>query len=949
MRLNVENSDATKPSKLIPLRLILVVPFVLQIFAAVGLVGFLSYRNGQKAVNDLAHQLINKASQQVDDHLDTYLALPQQLNQINANAITSGQLNTRDHRASEQYFWRKAKVFSNISYVGYTLTDGTEVGAGRWTNGQELLIYENLAGPGKVSDYTTDENGNRLSLAQSYDYDPLSEAWYKDAVKAGKPLWSQIYAANLNDVKVFEGKTDLQSKSNATDPSLQYYVTAAIKHPFYDKNNKLLGVLTVDLLLTKISKFLRTIQVSSSGQIFIIERDGHLVGSSSIHPILHRVNDKPERYSAINSPNPLIRGVAESLQKRFSSFQAISDRQEFDVVYDGQRQFVQVTPWRDQYGLDWLVVVAVPESDFMAQINANTRTTIMLSLGALVVATLIGIYTSNWIARPILRLSQASEALASSAQQGFSDDESNQKVDLSNVTELSILARSFNRMADQLRLSFISLETTNEQLEQRVEERTIELKAAKEKADIANQAKSEFLANMSHELRTPLNGVLGYAQILQDSKNLNDKERKGIDIIYQCGSHLLTLINDVLDLAKIEARKMELYLKDFHFLSFLDSVVEICRLRAEQKGIAFYYVPDAQLPIAIQADEKRLRQVLLNLLGNAIKFTDKGSVTFRVSVDQAIRFEVEDTGVGLSPEQIEQIFLPFEQVGDSKKQTEGTGLGLAISQKIVGLMGGTVSVQSTFGKGSTFWFEVTLPEAKEWVNSSRRTRSGTIIGFEGNKRRILTVDDRWENRSVLVNLLEPLGFEVFEASNGQEGLEQAIALQPDLIITDLVMPVMDGFTMVQHLRQVPQLQEVIFIASSASVFDVNRQEAEKVGCDDFLPKPVQAEELLDQLQQHLQLQWIYESEPLVQASIARSHAHTHSAPEEFVVPPGAELVMLYEAAQRGRVSQIQKELDRIQQLSSDYTSFADRIQELVVEFEVQAIATLIEPYLAETH
>ena len=227
---------------------------------------------------------------------------------------------------------------------------------------------------------------------------------------------------------------------------------------------------------------------------------------------------------------------------------------------------------------------------------------------------------------------------------------------------------------------------------------------------------------------------------------------------------------------------------DFHFPAFLEGVAEICRIKAEQKVIDFNYQANQELPIGIRADEKRLRQVLINLLGNAIKFTDNGSVTFSISVETGnfasqnsykIRFQVEDTGVGMTPEQSEKIFLPFEQVGDTKKQSEGTGLGLAISQQIVQLMGSKLEVQSKAGEGSIFGFDVELEESEQWADAARVLQQGTVTGYEGDKRRIIIVDDKWENRSVIMSLLEPIGFEVIEANDGKDALEKINVYSPE--------------------------------------------------------------------------------------------------------------------------------------------------------------------------
>ncbi|MEG3866996.1 PAS domain S-box protein [Microcoleus sp. Z1_B2] len=461
---------------------------------------------------------------------------------------------------------------------------------------------------------------------------------------------------------------------------------------------------------------------------------------------------------------------------------------------------------------------------------------------------------------------------------------------------------------------------------------------AREAAEAASRAKSEFLANMSHELRTPLNGIMGYAQILQRSKVLNEEERSRIDVIYQCGSHLLTLINDILDLSKIEAQKVELMPTDFHFPAFLQGVAEMCRIRAELKGIHFHFPSSPELPIGIRADEKRLRQVLFNLLSNAIKFTDEGSVTFIVSfaTEGKIRFEIRDTGTGIAPDQLQAIFQPFEQVGDRKRQTEGTGLGLAISQRIVELMGSTIQVQSEMNVGSIFWFDVSLPQADEWVKTSQIDHHGQIIGIKDRQPKIVVIDDKWANRSVINNLLSPIGFEVFEANDGHEGWEKILEVQPDLIVTDLVMPELDGFELIKRVRESENFKDIIIIVSSASVFETDQYRSLEAGGNAFIPKPVQATELLQKLQQYLQLEWLYEAN---EAQLAIG-----SDTNELIAPPATEMEILYELAMKGNFLEIVKQAVLLEELDPQYIPFAKRLHQMAKDFQDEEILTFIQSY-----
>jgi len=376
----------------------------------------------------------------------------------------------------------------------------------------------------------------------------------------------------------------------------------------------------------------------------------------------------------------------------------------------------------------------------------------------------------------------------------------------------------------------------------------------RDQATEASRAKSAFLANMSHELRTPLNAVLGYAQLLQWDASLSPKQASGLSTIEKSGQHLLTLIDDILDLAKIEAGKLELHAAPVDLGAFLQGIVDIIKVRAQQKGLRFVYEPDA-LPPMVELDEKQVRQVLLNLLGNATKFTDHGTVCLRVHRllhdDAAIarlRFEVQDSGLGIGDDDLKTLFKPFQQVGDIERRRGGTGLGLAISRQLVRLMGGDIQVESEAGRGSRFWFELPLPIAHAQASV---TPDRIATGYEGERKKVLVIDDVAENRSVLVDMLRPLGFLTYEALDGREGLERAIELRPDLILMDNVMPVMSGLEVTRRLRDMPEFRHVPVIAISASASKADKDRAVEAGATDFLPKPFRATQLLALCERHL--------------------------------------------------------------------------------------------------
>ena len=473
-----------------------------------------------------------------------------------------------------------------------------------------------------------------------------------------------------------------------------------------------------------------------------------------------------------------------------------------------------------------------------------------------------------------------------------------------------------------------------------------ELRAAQQAAETANHAKSAFLSRMSHELRTPLNAILGFVQVLERDSTTSPQQRENLAIIKRSGSHLLGLINDVLELSKIEAGREVLNEKSFHLHYFLTGLEELFQVRAKQRGISLTFAQANDIPLYIYGDEGKLRQVLMNLISNAVKFTSEGGVTVQVRAQTddgdaekvLLHFAVEDTGEGIAEEETDAVFEAFSQSQSGKKSQEGTGLGLPISRAFVNLMGGELHFKSTPGEGSVFWFHVCVRTSDAERVKQQAEEKPAVTGLADGQPdyRILVVDDTWENRLPLVRLLESVGFTVREATNGQEAMDIWQEWQPQLVWMDMRMPVMDGYEATRRMKATEQGKQTVIIALTASAFEHEQPTMLAAGCDDIIIKPFREDQVFDKMARHLQVRFTY----------AEATAPSATAQEEETL--SAETLAKLPADVRDELRQAATTLNgrkanqAIERVRDEHPALANELAKTVKSYRFDVILALLD-------
>ena len=891
-------------SNRLPLRTVLIVPFALQIFAAVGLTGYLAFRNGQRAVDELAQQLQGEISHRIEERLDSYLSQAHLINQMNIQAVQLNSLDLDNLEQLDRHFAQQIRLFEAISYIYFANPQGEFSGAEQ-VPGERPRIGR--AGRGAPDDdtfytYATDDTGQATEqLSAIPGYDALTRPWYVGAVRGRSPGWGEVYvwAAPYKNLAL---------------PAAQ---------PVYDDQGRLLGVFAVDLSLLDISTFLGRLEVGQTGETFIVDHQGQLIATSTSEPPFSQNDENPDRLYASESQSPLIRETASYLLSRLGGFSRLETPQRHRFDLDGERKLVQIQPFEDDLGLNWSIVVVIPERDFMERIHVNTRNTIFLCALALVISTAIGVLTARWVVLPLRQLKESAQALA--------DGQWEHELPLKRQDEIGDLARSFQRMAGQLKQYFGDLQGKNEQMQR------------------LDQLKDEFLANTSHELRTPLNGTIGIAESLLDevAGPLNSQQRYNLNLIVQSCYRLNTLVNDILDFSKLRHKQITLKPRPVGIREAVDAVLNLCQSLVSRKNVQLINAISPQLPLAY-ADENRLQQILYNLVGNGIKFTEEGfvgisavyscerepqlsseldlSLTSSPESDLNVKDEaadisqgyllitVSDTGIGIPLEKHESIFASFEQGdGSTAREYGGTGLGLAVTKQLVELHGGTVTLQSIVGKGSQFTFSLpvatqaqhetedaapatnkTSPvvedisweedwregqrqedpvvtpivqvspknspqEALNLSSETKRPRSGEtqpVLSDEDAQKlfNILIVDDEEINLQVLVNHLSLENYNVTQAINGVDALEMIEeGFRPDLVLLDVMMPKMTGYEVTRKIRQIYPAHELPILLLTAKDRPEDIVAGLQQGANDYLTKPVNKRELLARMRTHLDL------------------------------------------------------------------------------------------------
>jgi len=818
------------------IRTLLTVPIILQMLAVTGFIGWLSFRNAENSVRQVALELRREVTNRIQDRVRTLMEVAPLVNRLNADSLREGLLRTDDPANRERHFSRMISTFPQISYTFVGTPDGRFYGARRLGDGQLQLVKEDPSTEGNSRYYDISDDGTSGVFRELFNnFDPRTRPWYKAALRDGKPTWSGIYR-------------------HFAIPGLA--VTAA--HPVYDRQNRLIGVMGVDFILTRISDFLRQLKAGRSGTTFIMERSGAIVAASSTGPLYTLSGATVKRFQAAEVPNPVISATARFIASRHPDLHKITGIEQMEFYLSDDLRYVQVTPFSDQMGLNWLIVVVVPKSDYDQLMRKNSLITLLLITGSLILVTIGSWYMTNRVVGPIVRLNESAKALA-----GGKWDET---LDTGRNDELGELATSFRLMARQLSGVFSGLENTihertaeltlkNEQLNREIADRISaeeQLVAAKREAEEANHAKSRFLALMSHEIRTPMNGVLGTTDLLLNSP-LNEEQRECVQNILLSGNALLDIINQILDFSKIEAGQVTLDLAPFDLRRQCAMLIDLLAPRAAEKGLSLSLDYPASFPNSFVGDVGKIRQIIMNLVGNALKFTETGGVTVAVAAASRsdataeITIAVRDTGIGIDKEKIGSLFEMFSQIDDpDHRKAGGTGLGLAISRQLAELMGGTIRLESRRGAGTIVTMTLPLRTAAEEVRESDAPPPQPPPALLSSMR-VLVADDNLINRKVATKMLEQKGCIVDLAEDGRQALEMSAAVDYDLILMDCSMPEMSGFEATAAIRERERLSgaatRVAIVALTANARQEDREACMAAGMDDFLAKPFKRSEI----------------------------------------------------------------------------------------------------------
>ncbi|MDQ7831033.1 MAG: response regulator [Desulfovibrionaceae bacterium] len=724
-------------------------------------------------------------------------------------------------------------------------------------------------------------------------------------------------------------------------------VNIGVVVPMRDADGKLFGVMGADITLASLTDYLTDFSISYDGQTLLLDSEGVVLASPDSALLFQNVRD-----IFPDGVRLLLTGkgghvLFEDTQGRRHAYAHVSSETGWTLV-------ALVDESRIQKDI-WVVVV-------------RSLVILATTIGLLSLVTLIGLYSS--ILSPLAALTRGTRHIRQTGDLQY-------RLQVHGRDEIHDLGEAFNQMMDTLQTAESQLKDSREALQQerdlledRVRMRTAEIeeanknllaeievrKKAEETAEEANRAKSLFLANMSHEIRTPLNAILGFTQLLLRDPQMLPGQRRSVHTVYRSGEHLLLLLNSILEMSKIEAGRMTLQEEDFDLHAMLEDLEAMFLVLTRNKGISLEFAVDRETPRWIVADEQKLHQVLNNLLGNAVKFTDQGGVVLRVGVlpaqdaavtpgpggggsRQVLVFEVEDTGPGVPAEAQKTIFSHFEQLDPGRRKKGGTGLGLAIAKAYVEIMGGGIAIQSQPGQGSMFRFTVPVaPGTSGRARSGDRLRQVSRLRPGQGEQRVLVVDDNETNREILVRLLEDAGFTVREAGDGREACRVYGQWRPHMVLLDMIMPEMDGFAVLEHIRSADGSNAPPVIAVTASVLMAEKERVLASGAVAFLKKPFKVEELFDLIQKHLGVAFL-DGDPPDQAGAAGPSDEPELAPGHLSRLPAECLAALRDAALSLDVESLR---EHIAGLGPEHAAAAKGLLTLVEQYRFEKLQELLQ-------